>query len=120
MNLAGSIGLNYLNTSDRLTTWKTDKKEDPPKSLIQKPKDKIHDVQLTQRTMANNPDTDPFERVNVIALEPQRIRTFRIKYIMPTEKYVKQKPIRIVDQKNATGGVAYFDEYPKIATTTVT
>jgi hypothetical protein len=44
MNIAGSIGLDYLNTSDHATKWKVDKKEDPPKNLIQKPKDKVHTV----------------------------------------------------------------------------
>jgi len=44
MNLAGAVGLNYLNTSDHLMKWKTQKTEDPPKGLVQKPKDRIHDV----------------------------------------------------------------------------
>ena len=70
MNIAGSVGLKYLNTSDRLTQWKVNKTEDPPKSLIQKPKDRVHDVKLAQRTSADNPDKDPFETVNVVALEP--------------------------------------------------
>lgn len=116
MNLAGAVGLNYLNTSDHLTKWKTQKSEDPPKGLVQKPKDRIHDVQLTQRRAADDPNLPPFERVNVIALEPQRIRTFRIKYIMPNETFVKQKPIRIADQKNATQGFSYYDEYAKNTT----
>lgn len=115
MNIAGSIGLSDLNSSDRLTSWKVNKTEDPPKSLIQKPKDKVHDVKLAQRTSADNPGKDPFERVNVVALEPQRIRTFRIKYIMPIEKFEKKKPLRIVDQKNATAGTVYYDEIPKSA-----
>jgi hypothetical protein len=70
MNLAGSVGLNYLNTSDHLTKWKTPKLEDPPKSLIQKPKDRNYEVQLTQRRLADDPNLPPFEKVNVIALEP--------------------------------------------------
>lgn len=46
MNLAGSIGLQTLNISDKLTKWRTAPSQDPP-GLIQKPKDLIHDVSLT-------------------------------------------------------------------------
>jgi len=35
---------------------------------------------------------------------------------MPTDKFEKKKPVRIVDQKNSTGGIVYFDEIPKKAT----
>lgn len=35
---------------------------------------------------------------------------------MPTDKFEKKKPVRLVDPKNATAGIVYFDEIPKKAT----
>lgn len=68
MNAAGSIPLTHLNNQ---THWKTDPKEDPQPNLTP-PEDNIY----------QSPDNEQ-EKIFNIALEPQRIRTFNIKYVMP-------------------------------------
>jgi len=97
MNLAGSISLAQMNQTN-LTHWRTDDSADPKADVIQPPKDLVKTIKETE--------------VWNVALEPQRIRVFKILYQVskasevaevkePVEKSEDEKTMEKVEKKSA-------------------
>ena len=82
MNLGGSITLEQLSNQN-LTKWQTEASKSPPKHI--KPEDvvferKIPVVAQAAAATPGAPAQEKTETVFQVGLEPQRIRTFKIKY----------------------------------------
>lgn len=78
MNIAGSIALTEMNKGK--TTWRTEPQPSNKFSSLVQPQDPRATQSLVQRSISVVPSTETYD----VLLEPQRIRTFNVKYMIPS------------------------------------